>query len=249
MLWLRGVTIIADIVVICLVGVLVASLMGHLDWALVCFFVALILGVYVVLRVRQLKDKEIQYGCVKFFCLQESPNAWSTHIGGFIERPLYQVRCSVKNRIIGKPKAYAGLRLVLQSEAREKVRQLSFECFTGKLDELTKVENAVLITASILNDPARKSRRLEERIKAINDRPDWCYRLIERKVSFFDTFSICFYGWRPSLNNGIWCPWVPGLIAWRKVDEQPNLRRFNARPMQTDQISTDIDRLKQCREI
>lgn len=229
MLWLRGVTIMFNIGVICVVGCWVALLIGHFDWALVCMFVALFLGVPAFLRVSQLKQYENPDDRVKIYCLQESPNVWSTHIGGFIERPLYQLKCIVRNRIIGKSTTHAGLRLVLQSEEREKVRQLSFECFTGKLDELTKVENAVLITASILNDPTRKTRRLEERIKAINERPDWCYRLIERKVSFLDTFSICFYGWRPSLSNGIWCPWVPGLIAWRKKDGEPSLTQFNAR--------------------
>ncbi|ROT43900.1 hypothetical protein CHR62_15405 [Pusillimonas sp. NJUB218] len=122
------------------------------------------------------------------------------------------------------------MKLVLQPDDRLAVRRHSLNSFINKLDALAGVEGAVLLTASVLNETNRGAGRLQERIKAIDERPQWRYQLIERRLGVFDALvGRVFYGWTFPKAGGFWNPYVPGLIAWRKSDNMPDLNKIKAR--------------------
>jgi hypothetical protein len=146
-----------------------------------------------------------------------------------VQRPLVQLLRYIKTLIWHGSDATFGMKLVLDQEARREVRRRSLACFTRKLDQLVHVENAVLITASVLNDPVRGDR-LQQRILEIEKRPEWRYQLIERKLEFLEAaFGRLFYGWQLPHGSGVFRAYVPGLIAWRKSDTMPDLKKIKSR--------------------
>lgn len=229
MLWLTSVKVLFAIAGMLLVSIWVALVNDEFGWAIGCGVVAAPLLMIAHRRIQQLCEHEERYKNVTFYCLRESQNVWSTHIGGVAQRPVMQLGRRLKALLWRSSGMTAGIKLVLSAQDAAEVRRRSLDCFARKLDQLAVVENAVLITASVLNDPAR-GNRLQLRIQEIEKRPEWCYQLIERKLGIFEILTgRVLYGWTFPGGSG-WRPYVPGLIAWRKVDKVPKLQRLNARP-------------------
>ncbi|HCN72859.1 MAG TPA: hypothetical protein DIS96_14555 [Pusillimonas sp.] len=237
MLWLRGVSIMSAMALLFAVGFVIAVFNDQFNWVVVCGVAVLVFAIPAGLRIRQLKHHEESYNRVKIFCLQESPNVWSTHVGGFVVEIPKQFLQRLMEVLGGGSGRRLGMKLVLSQSDRQEVRRRSLACFETKLDQLSSVKNAVLITASVLNDPARNSGRLAERIRVLDKRPQWIYMLIERQLSICDAINgRVLYGWEFQKGNKFWRPYVPGLIAWRKDDNKPDLRQFDAKPAQIGQV-------------
>lgn len=230
MLWVKGVKILFAISFVFFVGVCIALINHAFGWAVLCGLLALLFAGVAQRRVRQLCEYEEPYKNVRFFCVNECPAVWSTHIGGSVERPVAQLYRRMKELALRKSGPLTGMKLVLQPDDRLAVRRRSLESFINKLDALEGVKDAVLLTASVLNETNRGAGRLLERIKAIDERPQWCYQLIERRLGIFDALvGRVFYGWTFPKAGGFWNPYVPGLIAWRKSDHMPDLNKLKAR--------------------
>lgn len=223
MLWLKGVKVLFVIVGALFVGVCVALAYDEFGWAVVFGAMVAALSIILAHRMKQLCEHDEPYKNVTFYCLRESPTVWSTHIGGRPQRLAEQLWYRLKSVVSIRRGSTKGMKLVLGQEARLEVRRRSLACFTRKLDQLVHVENAVLITASVLNDSARGDR-LQQRIHEIEKRPEWRYLLIERKLGIFEGLvGRLFYGWQLPNEAGYWRPTVPGLVAWRVHDEMPCL--------------------------
>lgn len=230
MLWVKGVKILFATSFVLIVGFCIALINHECGWAVLCGLLALLFACVAQRRFRQLCEYEEPYKNVRFFCVNEFPNVWSTHIGGRPERFFVQLWRRTTGLLSSKSSRLTRMKLALQPDDRMEVRRRSLACFVNKLDQLEGVNNSALITASILNDTDRGGRRLQERIDAINKRPQWRYQLIERRLGFFDALiGRIFYGWQFSKKNEFWRPYVPGLIAWRRSDEMPDLKKLNAR--------------------
>jgi len=222
------------------VGLVISGFNEQFNWMVVCGIAVLVFALPAGRRIRQLQHHEKSYNRVKIFCLQESPNVWSTHVGGFVVEIPKQFLQRLNEVLGGRSGRRVGMRLVLSQTDRQEVRRRSLMCFEKKLKQLSGVKNAVLITASVLNDPARNSGRLEERIRVLDKRPQWCYMLIERQLSIYDAINgRVLYGWKFQKGNKFWRPYVPGLIAWRKCDNKPDLRQLDAKPAQIGQFGID----------
>ncbi|MBC2771062.1 hypothetical protein [Pusillimonas minor] len=229
MLWLKGVKVLFVIVGALFVGVCVALAYDEFGWAVVFGMFVAVLAVIGRHRIQQLCAHDEPYKNVTFYCLRESPTVWSTHIGGRPQRLAEQSWRRLKSVFSRRRGSIEGMKLVLAQEARLEVRRRSLACFTRKLDQLVHVENAVLITASVLNDSARGDR-LQQRIHEIEKRPEWRYQLIERKLGAFEAIvGRAFYSWQFSKEDCFWRPYVPGLVAWRAQDQKPCLKALSAR--------------------
>lgn len=228
MLWLKGVKVLFAFAGTLLVGVWVALIHDEFGWAVVFGGIAAMLFIIGCGRIQQLCEHDEPYKNVTFYCLRESPTVWSTHIGGWPQEPVQQLWRRLKSAVMSGPGSIERITLVLDPMDRLEIRRRSLDCFARKLDQLSQVENAVLITSSVLNDPIR-ANRLQPRIQEIERRPTWSYQLIERRLGICEVMTgRLLYGWAFHRGSG-WRPYAPGLIAWRKVDNVPQLRRFNAR--------------------
>ncbi len=230
MLWVKGVKILFATSFVFFVGVCIALINHEFGWAVLCGLLALLFAGVAQRRVRQLCEYDEPYKNVRFFCVNESPTVWSTHIGGSVERPVEQLYLRIKELVLRKSGPLTGMKLVLQPDDRLAVRRCSLNNFINKLDALDGVKGAVLLTASVLNETNRGAGRLQERIKAIDERPQWRYQLIERRLGVVDALvGRVFYGWTFPKTGRFWNPYVPGLIAWRESDHMPDLNKLKAR--------------------
>lgn len=230
MFWLKGVKILYAIASVFIGGFLFTLSNHELGWAALYGLLALLFAGVARCRVRQLYEHEEPYKNVRFLCVNESPTVWSTHIGGIVERPATQLYRRIKELALRKSGSLTGMKLVLQPDDRLAVRRCSLNSFINKLEALNDVKGAVLLTASVLNETNRGGGRLQERIKAIDERPQWRYQLIERRVGVFGALvGRVFYGWKLPKAGGFWNPYVPGLIAWRESDHMPDLNKLKAR--------------------
>ncbi|AEC18766.1 hypothetical protein PT7_0226 [Pusillimonas sp. T7-7] len=124
------------------------------------------------------------------------------------------------------------MKLMLKPDDRHTLNERSFEAFRKKLDELDRIEGVILVSASVLNDPTRSTERLTQRMLAVRARPNWKYRLIERKLGITDVLlGRWAYDWRFPAGSSFWRPPIFGIVAWRVQDPEPCLYQLGARKL------------------
>lgn len=155
--------------------------------------------------------------------LPEGPTTWSTHFRAWT----VAFWCDLPWRVLGRrPDGCKWLdrrNIGKYQRDREELRRLALLAFEDKLDAEANTPGAVIISASYLNDPKRDDRRLAERIEILKTKPNWCYAKILRTMSPFNAVPArLLFAWRRGKGESLWRPQVPGVIAWRAVDEEPS---------------------------
>lgn len=180
-----------------------------------CAAILTCLGIVGIIQRRQMRYLA-HYKGVSIFYLQEGHRTWSSHVGGY--PPHFWA--DLLPRLLGKRPQ--GIKLLDNKSDRDRVNRLALFAFETMLDELSAQPGAVLISASALNFLDRQPERLADRIRAIEQRPQWRYRNINRQLNPFDTLTgRWLYAWPVRPGERYWLAMVPGIIAWRAEDPAP----------------------------
>ncbi|WP_143161016.1 hypothetical protein [Pollutimonas bauzanensis] len=175
------------------------------------------LGIMGIIQRRQMRYLA-RYNGVSIFYLQEGHYTWSSHVGGY--PPHFWA--DLLPRLLGKRPR--GIKLLGEKADRDKVNRLALLAFETMLDELSAQPGAVLISASALNFLDRQPERLADRVRAIEQRPQWRYRVIHRQLNPIDTLTgRWLYAWPIRPGERYWRATAPGIIAWRAQDPVPVL--------------------------
>lgn len=210
------------------VGILL-SRAGWNGMGVLCFAGTVVAGIIGLMRYYSAFEVVSELAGVQVGFLLERPTTWSTHFRGWPAAFWRDLPWWVMGR---RPE---GCKLLDQrnKEAyqrdRQELRRLALQAFEDKLDAEANTPGAVIISASYLNDPKRDDRRLAERIDILKTKPDWCYAIILRTMSPFDSVPArLLFAWRPREGESFWRPQVPGVIAWRAVDKEPRFDDLKA---------------------
>lgn len=215
-----------------LVGIILISVgLGNLadPWVytmLACLILTLWFRTHVHKNVRAYKGVTIRY-------VQERPGVWSSHICGHECRLIFNavwhsVKICLDNFGVRRLTVEDTKRvLLLEHEAdRQKINKLSLEAFEVMLDALQEQSGAVIISASVLNFSERRTRRLQDRVDAVQRRPQWAYKLIERELTLCQTiFGRWALRWPVRSGEGKRAI-VPGIVVWRRIDPLPKLEDY-----------------------
>lgn len=200
--------------------------------------ISLLTGVFLCLVIRVMKASTknfFVYKGVRVFCIQERRNVWSTHLGGY--RSTFW-KGLVSRLCLRKPE---GIKLLSDWKHRQHLAQLTLEGFTMMLQTLNPVPGAVLISASVLNHPDRNERRLADRVRVLEQQPDWQYCVINRRLPRLESLvGRLLFGWPVRAGESFTVVLAPGVVAWRVSDQPPSFKKLRLSKVAPETLSVKV---------